>query len=50
LLPLQLGAAELRIMRSIKQVFDPKGILNPGKLLPDEDGRLMAKDFTRRVC
>ena len=50
LLPLQLGAAELRLMRSIKQVFDPRGILNPGKLLPDEDGRLLAKDFTRRVC
>jgi glycolate oxidase len=26
--------AELRIMKSIKDVFDPKGILNPGKLFP----------------
>lgn len=25
---------ELRIMKSIKDVFDPKGILNPGKLFP----------------
>jgi glycolate oxidase len=50
LVPLQLGAAELRLMREIKRVFDPKGILNPGKLLPDDDGRLLAKDFTRRVC
>ena len=37
-------------MRAIKAAFDPKGILNPGKLLPDEEGRLLAKDFTRRVC
>jgi glycolate oxidase len=26
--------AELRLMKSIKDVFDPKGILNPGKLFP----------------
>ncbi|MFO7763852.1 MAG: FAD-binding oxidoreductase [Wenzhouxiangellaceae bacterium] len=26
---------EIDLMRSIKQVFDPDGILNPGKLLPD---------------
>ncbi|MEZ0228712.1 MAG: FAD-binding oxidoreductase [Planctomycetota bacterium] len=50
LMPLQLGAAELRLMRAIKQAFDPKGILNPGKLLPDDDGRFLAKDFTRRIC
>jgi glycolate oxidase len=25
---------ELDLMRSIKRVFDPKGILNPGKVLP----------------
>lgn len=50
LVPLQLGAAELRLMRAIKAAFDPRGILNPGKLLPDEAGQLLAKDFTRRVC
>jgi FAD/FMN-containing dehydrogenase len=27
------GAAELAIMRQIKQALDPKGILNPGKLI-----------------
>ena len=26
--------AQLELMRSIKQVFDPKGIMNPGKVLP----------------
>jgi glycolate oxidase len=24
----------LELMRGIKRVFDPKGILNPGKILP----------------
>ncbi len=27
-------AAELALMRSLKTVFDPRGLLNPGKLLP----------------
>ncbi|AGW14824.1 FAD-binding oxidoreductase [Megalodesulfovibrio gigas] len=27
----QLGAVERRLMRQIKQIFDPHGILNPGK-------------------
>jgi glycolate oxidase len=35
-LPLALSSVELRLMRKIKEVFDPQGILNPGKLLPDE--------------
>ena len=34
-LPLAVGPAELRLMRAIKQVFDPGGILNPGKIFPD---------------
>ena len=33
-LPLALSEVELELMRQIKQAFDPKGILNPGKLLP----------------
>jgi glycolate oxidase len=28
------NSAQLALMRSIKQVFDPKGIMNPGKVLP----------------
>lgn len=35
LLPLQLGPAELRLSRAIKQAFDPHGILNPGKIFPE---------------
>lgn len=27
--------AQLELMRSIKHVFDPKGLLNPGKVFPD---------------
>jgi D-lactate dehydrogenase len=30
-----IDAATLKLMRAIKQQFDPAGILNPGKLLPD---------------
>jgi glycolate oxidase len=34
-LPIALSAAEIAIMKAIKNVFDPKGILNPGKIFPD---------------
>jgi glycolate oxidase len=27
--------AQLEMMRGIKSVFDPKNILNPGKIFPD---------------
>jgi glycolate oxidase len=36
-LPIAIGEVELDLMRSLKRLFDPNGILNPGKLLPDED-------------
>ena len=29
----QLGEAQMRLMRGIKKVFDPNGILNPGKIV-----------------
>lgn len=34
-LPIALSETELELMRQIKKVFDPKNILNPGKLFPD---------------
>jgi glycolate oxidase len=36
LVPLQLSDIELRLSRSLKKSFDPLGILNPGKVFPDE--------------
>ena len=32
---LEFAAVQLELMRRIKQQFDPKGLLNPGKLLPE---------------
>ncbi len=34
-MPLLFGPLELDLMRQIKRAFDPEGLLNPGKLLPD---------------
>jgi FAD/FMN-containing dehydrogenase len=28
---------DLEVMRAIKRALDPKGILNPGKVLPDAE-------------
>lgn len=33
--PLEVDPATLDLMRGLKRLFDPKGILNPGKKLPD---------------
>ena len=35
-MPIAFMPESLHLMRAIKQVFDPKGILNPGKIFPDE--------------
>jgi glycolate oxidase len=34
-LPLQFGEADLNFMARLRRAFDPDGIMNPGKLLPD---------------
>lgn len=34
-LPDELGEEQLEIQRQLKHVFDPKGLLNPGKVFPD---------------
>ena len=31
----EIDPVTLRLMRDVKRQFDPKGILNPGKSLPD---------------
>ncbi|MBT8350923.1 MAG: glycolate oxidase subunit GlcD, partial [Deltaproteobacteria bacterium] len=31
----EIGIVELGLMKKIKKVFDPKGILNPGKIFQD---------------
>jgi FAD/FMN-containing dehydrogenase len=36
MMPQIKSAAELEMMRGLKRLFDPKGILNPGKVLPDD--------------
>ena len=35
-LPIAFSEAEISIMKAIKRVFDPDGILNPSKIFPDE--------------
>ena len=34
-IPQEIDAPTLALMRAIKQQFDPRGLLNPGKLFPD---------------
>ena len=34
-LPLGLGPREIELMEKLKRLFDPHGILNPGKILPE---------------
>ena len=36
-LKMELGPEVLRLMHGVKRVFDPQGILNPGKTLPPEE-------------
>ncbi len=31
---IELDEERLKVMKKIKEIFDPKGILNPGKIFP----------------
>jgi FAD/FMN-containing dehydrogenase len=35
-MPLVFSREELTVLRRVKSVFDPDGLCNPGKVLPDE--------------
>lgn len=35
---IQMSPTEIALMKRIKYAFDPKGILNPGKIFPEESG------------
>ena len=38
-LSLELSAEEIALMKRVKAAFDPQGILNPGKIFPDDTDR-----------
>ena len=35
-MPIMKSDAELNLMKRLKDAFDPQGILNPGKILPEK--------------
>ncbi len=35
-LPMMVGDTGIKVMRRVKEIFDPKGILNPGKIFVDQ--------------
>jgi glycolate oxidase subunit GlcD len=39
-MPLMFSAADLRALQALKDTFDPAGLMNPGKVLPDRDASL----------
>jgi len=40
---------QIELLRSLKRAFDPAGILNPGKVLPDEAGESIAERHRKRA-
>ena len=47
-MPLIHGPAELGAMWGVRRAFDPAGVMNPGKVLPDEEGPAWKGDAERR--
>ena len=37
-MPLVFSAQELEVLRGVKRVFDPGGLCNPGKVVPEPEG------------
>ena len=35
-LPIELSPVEIALMKRVKAAFDPNGILNPGKIFPEQ--------------
>jgi glycolate oxidase subunit GlcD len=48
-MPLIFSADELEIMRRMKHVFDPKGLCNPGKVLPHQGWECGAEGSEQRM-
>jgi FAD/FMN-containing dehydrogenase len=48
-LRLAYPAHHITLLRSLKRVFDPAGILNPGKVLPDEGGLTIEERHRHRA-
>jgi glycolate oxidase len=46
-LDLALDAPTIALLRRVKQAFDPHGVLNPGKIFPDEVAAAGAPGFWR---
>ena len=44
---MELSKKEIEIMQSIKKMFDPKNILNPGKIFPRNNMCRIIKEFIR---
>ncbi len=43
-MPLQFSETELKMMKLIKEAWDPKNIMNPGKIFPDDAKRMVLSE------
>ena len=50
LMPLSFSAVELDLMRGVRDAFNPKGLLNPGKIFPDEQRMRRDTRSTLAAC